>query len=73
MLKQWLVVGNSVFDLTAPRLEPQTSRSMDKRVTAQPTGWFGQMTEFRRGLKPIVKMRKCLIWMMCLSEEVICN
>ena len=37
MLQQWLAVGNSVFDLTDPRFEPQTSHSRDERVTARRT------------------------------------
>ena len=38
MLQQWRAVGNTVSDLTGSRFEPQTSRSKDERVTAQPTG-----------------------------------
>ena len=38
MLQQWRAVGNTVFDLTGPRYEPQASRSRDERVTARPTG-----------------------------------
>ena len=38
MLQRWRAVGNIVPDLTGPRLELQTSRSKDKRGTAQPTG-----------------------------------
>ena len=38
MSQRWRVVGNTVSDLTGPRFEPQTSRSRDERVTAQPTG-----------------------------------
>ena len=34
--QQWLAVGSTVFDLTGPRFEPQTSRSRDERVTARP-------------------------------------
>ena len=30
-------------------------------------------TRLRTELKPIVKMRKCLNWEMCLSEEVHCT
>ena len=37
MSQRWRAVGNTVSDLTSPRLEPQTSSSIDKRVTAQPT------------------------------------
>ena len=36
-----ITVGNTVFDLTGPRFEPQTSRSRDERVTARPTGQLG--------------------------------
>ena len=38
MSQGWRVVGNTVFDLTCPIFEPDTSRSNDKRVTAQTTG-----------------------------------
>ena len=38
MLQRWRAVGNTVFDLTGLRFEPQTSRSRDERVTVQPTG-----------------------------------
>ena len=38
MSQRWRAVGNTVFDLTGPRFEPQTSRSRDERVTARPTG-----------------------------------
>ena len=38
MLQRWRAVGNTVSDLTGPRLKPQTFRSRDKRDTAQPTG-----------------------------------
>ena len=38
MPQRWRAVGNTVSDLTGPRFEPHTSRSRDKRVTAQPTG-----------------------------------
>ena len=37
MSQRWRAVGNTVADLTSPRFEPQTSRSRDERVTAQPT------------------------------------
>ena len=40
MLQQWRVVGNTMFDLTGPRYEPQTSRYGDERVTARPTSRF---------------------------------
>ena len=40
MLQGLQAIGNTaVSDLTGPRFEPQTSRSRDKRVNAQPTGW----------------------------------
>ena len=35
-MQRWLAVGNTVFNLTGPRFEPQTSRSTDERVTARP-------------------------------------
>ena len=38
MSQRWRAVGNTVFDLTGPRFEPQTSRSRDERVTVRPTG-----------------------------------
>ena len=34
--QRWLAVGNTVFNLTGPRFEPQISRSRDERVTARP-------------------------------------
>ena len=34
--QRWRAVGNTVFDLTGQRFEPQTSRSRNKRVTARP-------------------------------------
>ena len=37
MLQRWKAVGNTVFDLTSPRFEPQTSRSRNKCVTARPS------------------------------------
>ena len=37
MLQRWRAVGNTVFDLTGPRFEFQTSRSRDERVTVRPT------------------------------------
>ena len=37
MSQRWQAVGNTVSDLTAPRFEPQTSRSRDERATARPT------------------------------------
>ena len=36
--QRWRTVGNTVFDLTSPRFELQTSRSRDKCVTVRPTG-----------------------------------
>ena len=30
MSQRWLAVGNTVYDLTRPRFEPQTSRSRDE-------------------------------------------
>ena len=33
-------VGNTMFDLTDPRFEPRTSRSIDECVTARPTGQY---------------------------------
>ena len=38
MSQRWRAVDNTVFDLTCPRFELQTSRSRDERVTARPTG-----------------------------------
>ena len=43
MSQWWRAVGNTVFDLTVPRLEPQTSRCRDKRVTARPTGRYNKV------------------------------
>ena len=40
MLQRWRAVGNTVFDLTGPRFEPQTSHSRCERATARPTGRF---------------------------------
>ena len=40
MSQRWRAVGNTVSNLTGPRFEPQTSRSRDERVTAQPTGRY---------------------------------
>ena len=42
MLQRWRAVGNNMSDLTSLRFEPQTSRFRDERVTAQPTGQFGE-------------------------------
>ena len=36
MSQRWWTVGNSVSDLTGPKLEPQISCSRDERVTASP-------------------------------------
>ena len=35
MSQRWRAVGNSVSDLTGLRLEPQTFRSRDERITAR--------------------------------------
>ena len=43
MLRWWRAVGNTVFNLTGPRFEPQTSRSRDERVTVRPTGRRNQI------------------------------
>ena len=40
MLQRWRAVGNSVFDLTGPRFESQTSHFRDERINTRPTGWF---------------------------------
>ena len=40
MSQRWRVVGNTVFDLTGTRFEPNTSRSRDESVTARPTDLF---------------------------------
>ena len=37
LLKKCRCVGNTVSDLTDPRSEPKTSRSIDEHVTARPT------------------------------------
>ena len=37
MSQQWQVITNTVSDLTGQKVEPQTSRSRDVRITAQPT------------------------------------
>ena len=39
MLQQWQAVGNTVFDLTSPSFEPQTSRSRYERITSRPTNF----------------------------------
>ena len=36
ILQWWQAVGNTVFDLTAPRFEPQTSSSRDEHTTGRP-------------------------------------
>ena len=36
-LQRWPDVGNTVTDLTGPRLEPPTSRSKDVRIIARST------------------------------------
>ena len=38
MSQRWRAVGNTVFNLTGPRFDPQTSRSRNECVTARPTG-----------------------------------
>ena len=40
MSQLWQIVGNTVSNLTGPRLEPQTSRSIDKRLTSRPTSRY---------------------------------
>ena len=45
MSQWWQAINNTVFDLTNPRFEPQTSYSRDEHIIAQPTGWF-QMSYF---------------------------
>ena len=40
MLYRWRVFGNTMSDLTGPRLELQIFRYRDERVTAQPPGRF---------------------------------
>ena len=40
MLQRCRVVGNTAADLTGLKLEPQTSRSTDERVTVRPTGYY---------------------------------
>ena len=37
MALRWRAIGKTVFDLTGPRFESQTSCSRDEGVTAQPT------------------------------------
>ena len=39
ILHRWQAVGNTVYDLTGLRFEPQTSSCRDKCVTARTTGW----------------------------------
>ena len=38
--QRWRAIGNNVSDLTGPRFEPPTYRSIEERVTARPTGRF---------------------------------
>ena len=38
MSQRWRAVGNTVFDLTEIKIEPQTSRTRNKGVTVRPTG-----------------------------------
>ena len=38
MPQQWRVNSNTLSDLNGPIFEPQTSCSIDERITAQPTG-----------------------------------
>ena len=52
MSQRWRAVGNTVFDLTGPRYEPQTSRSRDERVTARPMGVEQVTSTFK--LEPIL-------------------
>ena len=40
MLQRQRAVGNTVFDLTGPRSESQTSRSRDERVAARRDYFF---------------------------------
>ena len=37
MLQRWRAVGDTAFDLTGPRFEPQTSRFRDERATTRIT------------------------------------
>ena len=40
MSQRWQAVGNTLFGLTGPRFEPQTSSFREERVTARPSGRF---------------------------------
>ena len=42
MSQRWLIVGNSVYDLTCPRYKSPALRLTNKRVTARPTGRLEQ-------------------------------
>ena len=46
ILNRWRTVGNTLSDLTGLRLEPQTSRSKDERVTARPMCRFKFKDQF---------------------------
>ena len=52
MSQRWRAVGNTVSDLTGLRFEPQTSRSRDERVTAQPTGNIFKLYSQNRKINP---------------------
>ena len=43
MSQRWRAVGDTVCNLTAPKLEPEISRSSDGRVTARPTGFYSSL------------------------------
>ena len=43
MLQRWQTVGNSVFNLTGLRLEPQISRFKNELVTPRPPGRFSPL------------------------------
>ena len=49
MSQQWQVIANTVSDLTGQRVEPQTSRSRDERITARPT-CLNQVVKSQKGL-----------------------
>ena len=36
MWQRWQAIGNTVFNLTGPKFEPQTSRSRDERLANWP-------------------------------------
>ena len=42
MSRRWKAVGNTVSNLTSPRIEPHTYRSRDERVIAWPTGRYSR-------------------------------